>query len=166
MVTRTTFGDYVHNLRRARKMSLHALADATKLSYTHLSRLENNSIVPKAETVSKVASALDGDLKLMLELADCLPKEILDRMMTRPQAASVSLPRSAGRGGGGEPSKTGTHSVVTTALKQEHHLTEERAETIGKVVDLLVHLDDQQLNALALTIRAFSAEQPDDATSA
>jgi transcriptional regulator with XRE-family HTH domain len=75
-----TFGEYMRRLRRDRKMSLQELAATTGLSYSHLSRIENDSTVPAAETVSKIAAVVDGDLRQMLELAECLPRAILDRI--------------------------------------------------------------------------------------
>jgi hypothetical protein len=44
----------------------------------------------------KLAAALDGDLDLMLQLADCLPREILERLMRRAEGSESALRRSAG----------------------------------------------------------------------
>jgi len=78
-----TLGEYVRRLRRRKRWQLQELATETGLSATHLSRIENDSAIPNAETVVKLANALDGDLERMLELADCLPREILDRLVRR-----------------------------------------------------------------------------------
>ena len=77
-------------------MSLSDLSTRTGLAYTHLSRIENDSTVPGPDTVVKLAGALGGDLKVMLELAACLPRAILDRIAADAIAGeSRSLPRSA-----------------------------------------------------------------------
>ncbi len=91
-----TLGEYVRRLRRRNRWQLQELASATGLSATHLSRIENDSAVPNAETVVKLATALDGELERMLALADCLPREILDRLVRRVADGDTVLKRSAG----------------------------------------------------------------------
>ena len=66
MEVQLTFGKYIRRLRRQRKWNLNTLSEQCKLSYTHLSRLENDSVLPTAESVARLAQALDGDLKAML----------------------------------------------------------------------------------------------------
>lgn len=43
------------------------------MSYTHLSRIENDSIVPSADSLVKIADALGGDLNLMLDKRSHMP---------------------------------------------------------------------------------------------
>lgn len=80
MTTQLSFGEYIHRKRRAKRWQLQELAAQSGLSISHLSRIENDHTVPKPDTVVKLAKALDGDLTLMLRLADCLPREILERL--------------------------------------------------------------------------------------
>jgi transcriptional regulator with XRE-family HTH domain len=89
-----SFGEYLRRLRRAKRWQLQQLATASGLSATHLSRLENDNALPNVETVVKLARALDGDLDRMLELADCLPREILDRLLRRAEGSSTALRRA------------------------------------------------------------------------
>jgi transcriptional regulator with XRE-family HTH domain len=91
-----TFGEYVRRLRRRKRWQHQELATATGLSVTHLSRIENDNTVPTPDTVVKLANALDGELERMLELADCLPREILDRLVHRAADGGAALKRSAG----------------------------------------------------------------------
>ena len=77
-----TFGEYVRRLRRRKRWQLQELASETGLSATHLSRIENDSAVPNADTVVK--------------LADCLPREILDRLGRRVADGDTVHRRSAG----------------------------------------------------------------------
>lgn len=91
-----SLGEYVRRLRRRKHWQLQDLATATGLSPTHLSRVENDNAVPNADTVVKLANALEGDLERMLELADCLPREILDRLVDRAADGGAALKRSAG----------------------------------------------------------------------
>src|SRR5215210_6540860 len=91
-----TLGEYVRRLRRRKRWQLQELAAATGLSATHLSRIENDSAVPNPDTVVKLSNALDGELELMLQMADCLPREILDRLVDRAADSGTVLKRSAG----------------------------------------------------------------------
>jgi transcriptional regulator with XRE-family HTH domain len=91
-----TFGEYVRRLRRRKRWQLQELAMATGLSATHLSRIENDNAVPNPDSVVRLANALDGELEQMLELADCLPREILDRLVQRAAESGTVLKRSAG----------------------------------------------------------------------
>ena len=90
-----TLGEYLRRLRRQRRWGLQQLAESTGLSVSHLSRIENDSAVPNADTVVKLATALDGELDRMLEMADCLPREILDRYVRRASDGDAVLRRSA-----------------------------------------------------------------------
>jgi transcriptional regulator with XRE-family HTH domain len=91
-----TFGEYVRRLRRRKRWQLQELSAATGLSVTHLSRFENDNAVPNPDSVVKLSKALDGELELMLQLADCLPREILDRLVDRAAIGGTALKRSAG----------------------------------------------------------------------
>ncbi|MBI4496680.1 MAG: helix-turn-helix transcriptional regulator [Chloroflexi bacterium] len=96
MNTGLTFGEYLRRLRRAKRMELQDVARATGLSLSHLSRLENDHALPTPETVVKLATALDGNLENMLELADCLPREILERLIDRAAGGNQAHHRFAG----------------------------------------------------------------------
>ena len=82
MQTGLTLGEYVRHLRRRKNWNLQELAKASGLSVSHLSRLENDNNLPNADTVVKLSAALEGDLEQMLQLADCLPREILARLIS------------------------------------------------------------------------------------
>ncbi len=90
MERQITFGEHMRRLRRGQRLSLHDLAERTGLSYSHLSRIENDSSLPRPLTVVEIATALDGDLRQMLELAECLPQIILDRMGERGDSPPLS----------------------------------------------------------------------------
>lgn len=91
-----TFGEHLRRLRRAKRWNLQQLATETGLSTFHLSRLENDSAVPRPDSVVRLANALGGDLKVMLELAQCLPPEILARLARRASDSGSAVHRSAG----------------------------------------------------------------------
>ena len=91
-----TFGEHLRRLRRRKRWGLQDLARETGLSVSHLSRLENDNGVPNPDTVVKLAQALGADLEEMLELARCLPREILDRLIRRAGEQSPARLRTAG----------------------------------------------------------------------
>src|SRR6266542_6902746 len=90
-----TLGEYLRRLRRTKGLALQDVARQARLSTSHLSRLENDNAVPTAETVVKVHNVLGGDLTVMLELAQCLPEEILDRYIRRADDSAPVFKRSA-----------------------------------------------------------------------
>jgi transcriptional regulator with XRE-family HTH domain len=94
--TPLSLGEYVRRLRRRKGWQLQELANATGLSLSHLSRIENDNALPNADTVVRLAQALDGELEQMLQMADCLPREILARLIRRAEDSAPSLHRAAG----------------------------------------------------------------------
>jgi transcriptional regulator with XRE-family HTH domain len=96
MNTEMTLGEYLRRLRRAKHWQLQDVVNATGMSLSHLSRIENDAAVPNPATVVKLSKALDGELDRMLELADCLPREILDRYIRRASGSPSALRRSGG----------------------------------------------------------------------
>jgi transcriptional regulator with XRE-family HTH domain len=94
--TQISLGEYVRRLRRAKQWDLHKLGAETDLSVSHLSRIENDRAIPNADSVIRLARALDGDLGLMLELANHLPREMLARLIRRAEGGTIAHRRSAG----------------------------------------------------------------------
>jgi transcriptional regulator with XRE-family HTH domain len=90
-----TFGEYLRRQRRQKAMQLQDVARRSGMSTTHLSRLENDNGLPTTDTVVKLHRVLGGDLTVMLELAQCLPEEILDRYIRRADDSAPVLKRSA-----------------------------------------------------------------------
>jgi transcriptional regulator with XRE-family HTH domain len=90
-----SFGEYVRRLRRDKTMQLQDVARRSGLSTTHLSRLENDNGLPTTDTVVKIHRVLGGDLSVMLELAKCLPDEILDRYIRHADDEAPVLKRLA-----------------------------------------------------------------------
>ena len=54
--------------------------------------VENDNGLPTTDTVVKIHYVLGGDLPVMLELAKCLPDEILDRYIRRPDDGAMGCP--------------------------------------------------------------------------
>lgn len=159
MQTQLTFGEYMRRLRRARKWNLNTLSDESGISYTHLSRLENDSVLPTAESVARLAEALDGDLKAMLEMANCLPRVILDRISSQEPSVS-SLKRTAGPLGNtpDEPTPSSDHNLVA-ALKQVYSLDDAEARVLADAIAGLVSLDKTQRSPIMGLIISLSAQE-------
>lgn len=159
-----SLGEYVRRLRRAKGMSLYALAAQTGLSYSHLSRIENDSTLPGPETVAKIAEALGGDLKLMLERANCLPRAILDRIMSREESQqSGALRRTAGQGAAAHRRRAGATSPEVLGLARSAGLDENEALDVAEAVQELINLPKHQREAvvaLIATLRQGDDEPP------
>lgn len=152
METELSFGERVRRLRKAKGWSLHDLAGATELSYSHLSRVENDSVPPGVETVTKLVDVLDADLAEMLELANCLPRQILDRIVSRNENTAESLRRAAG------PSQHRADSApsVVASLARQRGLPEEQAEQVAQIVERLLDLPTSQREAVIALILSMA----------
>ena len=152
-----TLGEYIKRLRKGATKSLHSLTDETRITYSHLSRIENDSTLPNPSSVVRIAAALDGDLKLMLEMAKCLPNEILNRIAAHQESSeSSSLRRSSGHRG--EKPKLSSSGVAE--LTMAAGLTDEEVDDIMAAVKQLIRLSPQTRSTVTKMIR--SLEEEDD----
>jgi len=161
---RLSLGEYIRRLRRQANRSLHSLSEETRISYSHLSRIENDSTVPNAHTVARIATALDGDLKLMLEMANCLPRAILDRIAAREEARSPTPLRRALEGepnGAAQPAELG---AAVTDLALAAGLDENEVSDILEAVSHLIQLGPARRSTLTSLIRSLY-EEADEQTS-
>ncbi|TAJ21118.1 MAG: XRE family transcriptional regulator [Dehalococcoidia bacterium] len=155
-----TFGETIRRLRRARQWSLRRLSDETGLAYSYLSRVENDSASPQAEVVAKLAEALDGDLRDLLELAACLPRVILDRIIERGDSVGPTLNRQAGAERPNSERDPVGALIVDLAL--QHGLSVPDAHRVADAVGRLVGLPDEMRNnvtALILSLEANGASE-------
>ena len=150
MQTGLTLGEYVRHLRRRKNWNLQELARSSGLSVSHLSRLENDNNVPNAETVVKLSAALDGDLEQMLQLADCLPAEILDRLLRRVGDGASSHRRSAG--GEADPGFARAlvediDAALRTGLARQFGLTENDVDGVYAALQAMAQMEPAQRDA-------------------
>jgi transcriptional regulator with XRE-family HTH domain len=157
MTEQLTFGEYMRRLRRAKGLNLSDLTQRTELSYSHLSRIENDSSLPQPKTVVEIATALDGDLKRMLELAECLPQVILDRMVERGEGATAMLKRSANRRSG--HSNEMTLNELARQIAKTSGVSASEAAGIADAVERLVQLDEHQRSAVTNLIRSLTVDR-------
>ena len=159
-----TLGEYIRRLRRAAQWSLSSLAEETGISYSHLSRIENDSTVPGADTVARIATALDGDLKLMLEMANCLPRAILDRIAAREETTSPSSFRRALEGEPNRAAQPSELGAAVTDLALTAGLDENDVSDIREAVRHLIQLGPARRSTLTSLIRSLY-EEADEQTS-
>jgi transcriptional regulator with XRE-family HTH domain len=72
------FGERLRELRKERRLTLRALAEAVHVDFTYLSKIENGKVgyLPGADTIRALAEALETDTLELLELADKVPPEM------------------------------------------------------------------------------------------
>jgi transcriptional regulator with XRE-family HTH domain len=145
-----TLGEYLRELRGKKHWNLVALAERSGLNYQHLSRIENDSIVPAPDTVVRLADSLGGDLQLMLELADCLPKEILQRLAVRPTRGTMK------RTAGADPIRPSrAPDARARSLAQQLGVPESEVDEVADAVVHLMTLDSRRRRAVVQLMRTF-----------
>ncbi len=84
------FSVRIRELRKAKNLSLRALAEAVGVSFTYISKIENDKLdfgdYPSEDLIRKLATALGTDEDELLLLAKKVPTEIRERVFERPDA--------------------------------------------------------------------------------
>src|ERR1035438_6430352 len=83
-----TFGSRIRVLRQANSLTLRDLAKKVKVTFTYLSKIENQKLsfgeFPSDDLIVKLARALDADPDELLLLAEKIPDSIRQRVLQRP----------------------------------------------------------------------------------
>jgi HTH-type transcriptional regulator, competence development regulator len=83
-----TFGGRIRELRQAKELTLRALAKMVKVTFTYVSKIENQKLsfgeFPSDDLILKLARALDADPDELLLLAEKIPEAIRKRVLQRP----------------------------------------------------------------------------------
>lgn len=83
-----SFGHAIRRRRESRRLGLRALARATSLSPSYLSRIERNRVPPPtAAVIARLADALGVDAERLLEAAGIIPERVLSFIRNRPAVA-------------------------------------------------------------------------------
>ena len=84
------FGERVRELRKAKGLSQRALGELVAVSFTYLSKVENEKLdfgdFPSEDLIRRLAKALDADEAELFVLARKVPEDIKRRVMERPDA--------------------------------------------------------------------------------
>jgi transcriptional regulator with XRE-family HTH domain len=85
-----TFGSRIRELRQAKNLTLRDVAKKVKVTFTYVSKIENQKLsfgeFPSNEMILKLARALDADPDDLLLLAEKIPDIIRKRVLQRPDA--------------------------------------------------------------------------------
>ncbi|QDV56254.1 helix-turn-helix domain-containing protein [Rosistilla oblonga] len=85
-----TFGETVRDIRKNQQLSQRDLAGKVGVSFTYISKIENEKLdfgdYPSEELIRKLANALNTDADQLMILAKKVPDRIKQRVMERPDA--------------------------------------------------------------------------------
>jgi HTH-type transcriptional regulator, competence development regulator len=83
-----TFGERIRELRQGKNLTLRDLAADVNVTFTYLSKIENQKLsfgeFPSNEMILKLANALEADPDELLLLAEKIPDAIRKRVLERP----------------------------------------------------------------------------------
>lgn len=91
------FGAILRELRGTAGIGIKRLAPELGITYSYLSKLENNQIRPSEELVERVANYFNYDRNRLLLAADKVPPEILRILQEHPDDALGYLRERFGR---------------------------------------------------------------------
>ena len=94
------FGKILRQLRLESGKGIKSLAPELKVNYTYLSKLENETISPSEELVSRVAEYFGFDRDALLLSAGKVPEDILQILRDHPSDATAFLRRQFGEADG------------------------------------------------------------------
>lgn len=92
------FGTVLRQLRTKTGIGIKGLAPRLGVSYTYLSKLENDEVGPSEELVSRIAKYFRYDRDRLLLSAGKVPPEILNILRENPDQAIQFLKERFGRG--------------------------------------------------------------------
>ena len=101
------FGSMLRQLRLSAGASIKTLAPELGVTYTYLSKLENNEARPSEELVGRVSTYFKYSSSVLFLAAGRVPPDILEILRTHPQDAVEFLRRHFGGNDG--PKGTATH---------------------------------------------------------
>jgi transcriptional regulator with XRE-family HTH domain len=85
-----TFGETVRDIRKEQQLSQRDLAGKVGVSFTYISKIENEKLdfgdYPSEQLIRKLAEALNTEADELMILAKKVPDRIKQRVMERPDA--------------------------------------------------------------------------------
>ena len=83
-----TFGERIRELRQLKTLTLRGLAKKVRVTFTYLSKIENQKLsfgeYPSVDLIVRLARVLDADADELLLLAEKIPEAIRKRVLERP----------------------------------------------------------------------------------
>jgi transcriptional regulator with XRE-family HTH domain len=92
------FGTVLRQLRTKTGIGIKGLAPRLGVSYSYLSKLENDEVGPSEELVGRVAKYFRYDRDRLLLSAGKVPQDVLDILRENPDKAIQFLKERFGRG--------------------------------------------------------------------
>jgi len=84
-----TFGERIRELRQVKNLTLRDLAGLVDVTFTYLSKVENQKLsfgeFPSDDLILRLAKVLDSDADELLILAEKVPESIRQRVLQRPE---------------------------------------------------------------------------------
>lgn len=85
----SSFGEYIREKRKERRVSLRKLAEQLGINFSYLSKIENNELAPPSEEkILALAKALELDSDYLFNLAD-KPSEELAHLAVQPHMPTI-----------------------------------------------------------------------------
>ena len=81
------FGLILKNLRKKKGISIKKLAPELDITYTYLSKLENDKVYPSEEVIKRIGEYFDYDTDELLISANKIPKDIIEILQSNPKEA-------------------------------------------------------------------------------
>lgn len=91
------FGDLIKQLRQDKDIGIKSLAPELDITYTYLSKLENNKVTPSAKVIENIASYFKYDLDELLLSANKIPNDIRHILQHNPKEAVEFLRKKFGK---------------------------------------------------------------------
>ncbi len=91
------FGDILRGLRTKAGLGIKSLAPELDVTYSYISKLENNELRPSKEFIQRVAEYFDYDNDRLLLAAGRVPAEVLEILREHPEEAIEFLREHFGR---------------------------------------------------------------------
>lgn len=82
-----TFGTLLRSLREKQGVGIKKLAPDLDVSYTYLSKLENDRVSPSTAVVERVANYFEYNRDALLLAADKIPADVLQILKNNPEEA-------------------------------------------------------------------------------
>jgi transcriptional regulator with XRE-family HTH domain len=154
-----SLGKYIRRLREQKGLSLFDLSTLSKVAYAHLSRIENESTIPSPDTIVKIATEIDGDLTVMLQKANNLPRVILDRLIERDAAVRVQTLQRSIAGSDGTPD----YATAQTLAKviEDSNLDNRDVAELQAAISGLLTLRPHARRAVVQLISVLSGDEGD-----
>ena len=97
MARRKTFGRVLRKLRRTSGVGIKRLAPELGVSYSYVSKLENDVTAPSEQFVYKAAEYFETDPTVLLLAAGKVPSDIMRILQENPDKAIAILREQFGR---------------------------------------------------------------------